>query len=153
MPSTHTKFGQRSLKDVDYVYVTYPTKRELLVRIGPRHRMATRGQRSISLDEFVAVTAMTISTPVACCSVAGALRRRVSHPRLSFSHLTHATRTRWRRESRCSARSTQEIGDGHGRIPEHPHGDPGSRRLCRRLVLGAGDQGSASAQRAGAGAP
>ena len=26
--------------------------------------------------------------------------------------------------------------DGHERVSEHAHGGPGSRRLCRRLVLG-----------------
>jgi hypothetical protein len=33
-----------------------PPKRELLVQVAPRYRAARHGQRSIMLDEFVAVT-------------------------------------------------------------------------------------------------
>ncbi len=55
-------------------------KRELLVQVAPRYSSARHGQRSVILDEFVAVTGYERNTPSARCLI------RFVHPRCSDNH-------------------------------------------------------------------
>jgi hypothetical protein len=57
--------------------MSFRGKRELLVQVAPRYSSARHGQRSVILDEFVAVTGYERNTRSGCCSVRSIHQRRL----------------------------------------------------------------------------